>query len=541
MLSIKGLLHSIYSINQNILYTEVLMFPDSCKNDIIELILSQKSSRILYISDGKPNSEDLFHFLQYSIGDTISYYNGEDINEIWDMIIISDLYIIKDIALNNTLRELLNYVKHSLLIVSATYLNSANEISGVLGRRYVHPVRFSEFDFVFKTYEEGDLWSAYNFYAPSHTSIDHSISLATTTHISRNDKKKLNVLYVLPHLFLTGGLKCLLTHAQQLFKRGHNVYLMNTSSNDAIPTWCDFMEGRDITGQLHFSNADELLNEIYNEKKIDVIVLGFYSQISLFSGLDLPIIYWEQGYEFLFGDFKKLLAYNAQERNELKQIYRSNITFATNSVFLGTILKARFGCTSHLLYTGIDTKMFYPPATKPANLIPKILLVGNPHLPFKGFRLLLTALNYIWQKGYRFTVTWAAQTEAKVEVDFPLSYIVNVPQKDLSELYRTHDIYINTSLYEAFSMPPLEAMACGTAVIATDCGGINTYAEPGENIILVEQGNADDLVTSITYLLNNPQARTYLAENGIKTANKFCIDNAVEQLENIIFTAIERP
>ena len=513
------------------------MFPEKCIEDINRVIEEQQSKRILFISDEKENSNALYNALKEKNNKQVSLYAGEDITSSWDMIIISDFYVVKDVLFINTLKELLQYINHSLLVISGTYLDKNGDITNCTGTRFLHPVRFCEFDFSYQTYEAEGIWSIYNFY-PTEVMLTERTVLKENI---RNENKKLNVLYALPHRLLTGGVKCLLTHARRLYRRGHNVYLMHSGHKTAIPEWSDVIEGEDITGQIVAVDARETAYDILYNKKIDVIIVGYYTQIEQFIDLKLPILYWEQGHEELYGDFRAIESYNNPKRIGIRSKYQLPVSIAAVSPFLSAILKARFGCNASLLHTGIDTDVYHPCAEKSLlnSQNPKILLVGNPFLPFKNFSYLLTALSYIWKKGYRFTVTWACQSEPEVVVPFPIEYKVQVPQSELAELYRIHDIYINTSIYEASPMPPLEAMASGTAVIATDCGGIHTYAIPGENMILTEQGNFNDLLAAIIYLLENPSAREVLAEKGRRTALEFSVGKAIDQLENLLYHTIE--
>ena len=519
------------------------MIPPKCIDDILHVIEEQESKQILFISDGEEASEALFRQLTLNAYLNVAHYNGEDINEPWDVILISDHYVVRDPNLCTTLEELLNYINHSLIVVSPTYFDANGQACSIDGARPLHPVRFANFDFCYVDYDESEglyEYSTYNFFkkcAPAEQ-INQQFCLKEQATIS-DTNHKLNILFALPHLKLTGGIKCLLTHARYLHKRGHNVYLMRSRSEYAIPDWSDIVDGVDITGQFSALDDDAVVYNIY-DKKIDIIVLGYYTQIQQFIGLELPLIFWEQGTEYLYGDYKRLMSHNDASYKAIKKLYTLPCMLATVSPFLASLVYARFGRTSPQLYTGIDTSMYYPLLNKPDTTdIPRILLVGNPFFSFKGFSFALTALSALYLNGYRFTVTWACQKKPNLTVPFPLEYKVCVPQDELASLYRSHDIYLNTSLYEAFSMPPLEAMSSGIPVIATDCGGIHTYAKPGENLLLVEQGNYQELMASIIYLLENPTARRILGENGRKTALEFSVEKTNEQMEELLYQTIE--
>jgi glycosyltransferase involved in cell wall biosynthesis len=63
-------------------------------------------------------------------------------------------------------------------------------------------------------------------------------------------------------------------------------------------------------------------------------------------------------------------------------------------------------------------------------------------------------------------------------------YRKNVSEENLIWIYNQSKIYLCCSLAEGFAFPPAEAMACGCAVVSTDCGGIREYAEHEVNALL---------------------------------------------------------
>jgi glycosyltransferase involved in cell wall biosynthesis len=90
----------------------------------------------------------------------------------------------------------------------------------------------------------------------------------------------------------------------------------------------------------------------------------------------------------------------------------------------------------------------------------------------------------------------------------------------LAELYSTSDIQITFSTAESFPLPPLEAMACGSATITTPYGS-EDYAVDGFNALIVEPNNIEMLADKIRILIEDIDLRQKLIENGFKTASKF--------------------
>jgi glycosyltransferase involved in cell wall biosynthesis len=67
------------------------------------------------------------------------------------------------------------------------------------------------------------------------------------------------------------------------------------------------------------------------------------------------------------------------------------------------------------------------------------------------------------------------------------------------------DVFVLSSRYEGFPNVVLEAMACGTRIVAFKCpGGLNEIITHGTDGWLVEQGNINEMAKTIGYALNNP-------------------------------------
>ena len=74
---------------------------------------------------------------------------------------------------------------------------------------------------------------------------------------------------------------------------------------------------------------------------------------------------------------------------------------------------------------------------------------------------------------------------AEEDIKFNYTFYERPSDDELAELYSSADIFAFPSHIEGFGLPPLEAMACNTPVVTTDCLGVRDYVDNGKNAIMV--------------------------------------------------------
>ena len=84
---------------------------------------------------------------------------------------------------------------------------------------------------------------------------------------------------------------------------------------------------------------------------------------------------------------------------------------------------------------------------------------------------------------------------------------------DISELYCALDIFVSASHSESFGMAIVEAMASGTAVVATQTEGAQEIIEDGHTGILIPVADSERMTTEIERLLSDRARRQELADN----------------------------
>jgi glycosyltransferase involved in cell wall biosynthesis len=122
----------------------------------------------------------------------------------------------------------------------------------------------------------------------------------------------------------------------------------------------------------------------------------------------------------------------------------------------------------------------------------------------------------------------------EVKPEFRYTIFSNVDDETLAKLYSSSDVFIFTSYKEGFGLPPLEAMASGTAVVTTDCGGIRDYAVDGYNSLIVPPGDPAAIAEAVIKILNDQRLREVLIQNGLETAKQWTWDKVTDKFEEAI-------
>ena len=107
-------------------------------------------------------------------------------------------------------------------------------------------------------------------------------------------------------------------------------------------------------------------------------------------------------------------------------------------------------------------------------------------------------------------------------------YIKAQPQEKLAQYYAAADIFVMPSHYESFGMVALEAMACGTPVVASEVGGLASTIVHGDSGLLVPSADWRAFAQTISRLLASPQLQSAMHQAGPERAQAFAWPLIVE-------------
>ena len=106
-----------------------------------------------------------------------------------------------------------------------------------------------------------------------------------------------------------------------------------------------------------------------------------------------------------------------------------------------------------------------------------------------------------------------------------------IEEDDLPSIYGGAEIFIFPSFYEGFGLPPLEAMACGIPVIASNVSSLPEVV--GDAGSLVDPKDIYGLTTAIKELLTDARVRYKMREKGLKRAKLFQAGDTTQKILNV--------
>ncbi len=198
---------------------------------------------------------------------------------------------------------------------------------------------------------------------------------------------------------------------------------------------------------------------------------------------------------------------------------------------------------------GVDTSRFYPISVDEAKEViglpadMKVILYVGRIEPLKGIDTLMRAVSAMKESGVydRFPFCVAIiGGELKDEgvalsremkrltslresegVGENVNFLGSRDQDTLQYYYSAAEVVVVPSHYESFGLVALEAMACGTPVVASETGGLAFLVQDGETGFHVPAGDSDSLAQRLSELLENDELRVRLGRQAADYAKQY--------------------
>ena len=171
---------------------------------------------------------------------------------------------------------------------------------------------------------------------------------------------------------------------------------------------------------------------------------------------------------------------------------------------------------------GVDHTVFRPvPGARP---VPgRIMVTSSSDVPMKGLVPLLEAVAKLRaEREVELVVIGRPRPGGRVDraiqrlsLSDTVRCVSGISDAELARLYGEAEVAVVPSLYEGFSLPAIEAMACGVPVLATTGGALpEVVGRDGETALLVPPDDPGALAQGIGRLLDDPELRDRLGAAG---------------------------
>lgn len=186
--------------------------------------------------------------------------------------------------------------------------------------------------------------------------------------------------------------------------------------------------------------------------------------------------------------------------------------------------------TYRSMFNGIEVDRVLS-ATPAKTQAPTIFFIGR-HEPRKGLDVLLDAMPLL----PRNTRLWiggdgpdTASLQSRVSADPRIEWLGRIDEAEKLSRLRGADVFCAPSLRgESFGIVLIEAMAAGTAVVASDLPGYANVARAGHDALMVPPGDPRALAAALTRLLSSESERNVLIDHGNARAQQFSMDRLAD-------------
>lgn len=198
-----------------------------------------------------------------------------------------------------------------------------------------------------------------------------------------------------------------------------------------------------------------------------------------------------------------------------------------------------------LPYPGVDVKKFAAAEKKTSE---KIIVLHHGRLVKKrGVEYLVRAFRVVSERFPEAELVIAGEGPEKTRlvtlahdlgVSTRVRFIGLIPHEEVPCLVRGSDVFVIPSIIEGHSTSMLEAMAAGKPVVATRVGGLTEVIVDGENGVLVDPKNPEQISKAVIRLLGDRSLAARLGRGGSETVEQFDVKQLARQELNVYKTLV---
>lgn len=325
-------------------------------------------------------------------------------------------------------------------------------------------------------------------------------------------KRRLRVTYIVPRLVVAGGVLSVIQIVNGLVRLGVDARIATLFEDPLIYQWT-----RLYSRPMVFRDPEELIARC-PESEIAVATLWSsapWARALVDRGRARAGAYFLQDYEPWF--FPET---SPDRREQVKATFALLDHRIVKSDWLARML-ADDGYATHKIPLGMDLAQFYPREVQRGSAT--VLAMARPGTPQRGFPTVVSALQRVKAARPEAEVVLFGDRSLRrqsIPFEFTDEGLIS-DQSHLAQVYSRASVFLDGSDFQGFGRCGLEAMACATACVMTDVGGVNEYARHDQNALLVPPGDPERLATAILDLMEDSGRRSGLIQQGLDTAQHF--------------------
>ncbi|HSE91772.1 MAG TPA: glycosyltransferase family 4 protein [Methylomirabilota bacterium] len=334
----------------------------------------------------------------------------------------------------------------------------------------------------------------------------------------------MRITFFCPHLGIAGGVRAVLTYADRLAARGHDVTVL-VPVRRPWQAWWRNVHGRGPDWVPGFRPRVQWMPDFSPESVPagDVVVATAWQTAAAVA--EAPA---RCGAKFYLIQHYESLYHGAPDR--VDATYRLPLAKIVVSTWLRDVMREKFASEPEVLVTPVDTALFHPVPATVATPRPRVLMLHHDYA-WKGVADGLEAVAVARRSLPSLFLVGLGVKPPRRAMRYD-EFHADPPQETLREVYSNCEIYLCPSWDEGLGMPPMEAMACGAALVTYDNGGCRDYARDGETALVARRRDIADLATKLERLAADATLRRKIAVAGqLLVTTAFDWNRAVDRME----------
>ncbi|MFC7408438.1 glycosyltransferase family 4 protein [Hydrogenophaga atypica] len=358
----------------------------------------------------------------------------------------------------------------------------------------------------------------------------------------------MKIIFLLPPVNFSGGIRVISIYAQWLAQHGHEVLLLSPPPKPvpfrrALKSW---MRGRGwpqkmrvVPSHIDGKGLNHLVLDCHRPPNIndipraDVIVATWWETaewLNSFPDNWGSKTYFIQGYE----------VFDYLPRNRCEATYRFPFKKIVVAQWLADLMREKYGDPNvEVVVNGVDHELFYSPIREKQCRPTMGVLYHEAHL--KGFDVALSTISRLKARIPDLGVIAFGSRAPSGVYDIPDYFDLHIApaQERLRELYSSCDVWLTTSRSEGFNLMAVEAMACRTPVVSSRTGWPYGAVVDGKNGYLFDIDDVLAAEDALYKILNLPnQSWKTMSDSAFSTASEISWESSCLKFESALKKAV---